>query len=484
MTDNDRPDVTHAESWSSSSPWASSLGEHSYPAIKADRSVDIVVVGAGITGLTTATLAAQAGADVLVVDRHGIGGVATRNTTAKISALQGTRYHAISAHRGAEAAAAYAAAQLHAVQGIRELIGRLAIDCALTTAAAYTYATEPASADDARAELDAARGAGLPVEWTTDTGLPFQVEGAVKLDEQLHFDPGAYCAALAAALGSSSIAEHTAITAMEEAHGGVTITTDDGHRLTAGNVVLATQAPFVDPGLLANRCTPMQSYALSARLTGQTPTGMYLSCDESVRSLRPATLDGATIAVIGGAGHHMGEGDASPQRWDTLTRWAEEHFGPVEVTHRWATHDLTPTDHVPFIGRLTGGAQRRWVATGFSKWGMTNGYVAAHLITEAIAGRSVDWASTFDSTRIASTITRELGSAGKTAVKHLVGARVTRREAPRCTHQGCVLRPDDALGTWDCPCHGSRFSADGAVIQGPANRPLPLPHGTSERAET
>lgn len=484
MTDNHRPNVAQSQSWASSSLWASALGAPTYPAVDADRSVDIVIVGAGIAGLLTATLAAEHGAGVLVVDRYGIGGVATRNTTAKISALQGTTYHAIRTHRGAEAAAAYAAAQLHAVNGIRELIGGLGIDCGLTPAAAYTYATEASSAAGARAEFEAAREAGVPVEWTTTTELPFPVQGAVKLDDQLHFDPSAFCAGLAATLGPSSVAEHTAIATIEETERGTTITTDTGHRLTAGHVVLATQSPFVDPGLLANRCTPMQSYCLSARLTGETPAGMYLSCDASVRSLRPATLDGDVVAVIGGAGHHMGEGDASPQRWDVLTQWASEHFGPVEVTHRWATHDLTPTDHVPFIGRLTRGAQRRWVATGFSKWGMTNGYVAAHLITETIAGHDVDWAPTFDATRIASTITRDLASVGKTAAKHLVGARITHRDAPRCTHQGCVLTPDDALGTWDCACHGSRFGADGAVIQGPANRALQLPHGESDRPAT
>jgi hypothetical protein len=170
----------------------------------------------------------------------------------------------------------------------------------------------------------------------------------------------------------------------------------------------------------------------------------------------------------------MGEDGANPERWDTLADWASTHFGSVEVTHRWATHDLSPTDHVPFIGRLAPGARRRWVATGFSKWGMTNGYVAAHLISEAIAGREVEWAAVFDSTRIASTINLELGSVGKTAVKHLVGSRITHRDAPRCTHQGCVLAPDDALGTWDCPCHGSRFTADGQVIQGPASKALDL----------
>jgi glycine/D-amino acid oxidase-like deaminating enzyme len=474
MADEGAPDVSRAQSWRASSLWAASLAGDGYPTLEGDRSVDVAVIGAGITGMLVAVLAARDGASVLMLDRHDVGGVATRNTTAKISALQGTVYSEIRRHRGEEVASAYAAAQLHAVGGIRSLVSELEIDCGLTEAPAYTYASEPESAADARAEFDATRAAGLPVEWTTQTELPFPVEGAVTLAGQLHFDPGAFCRALAERLGASQVVERTAVQDVSEDGTGVTITTDGGHRVRAAHAVLATQSPFVDPALLANRCTPMQSYCIAARLAGAVPAGMYLSCDRSVRSLRPAAVAGETVAVIGGAGHHMGEEEAEPSRWETLTSWAVERFGGVDVTHRWATHDLVPTDHVPFIGRLAPGAQRRWVATGFAKWGMTNGYVAAHLITEAIGGRHVSWAGAFAATRIASTINRELVSAGKSAVKHLVGDRITRRDAPRCTHQGCVLTPDDALGTWDCPCHGSRFTADGQVVQGPANKPLEL----------
>jgi glycine/D-amino acid oxidase-like deaminating enzyme len=463
-----------SQDWRTSSLWAASLEGDTYPALNADRSVDVAVVGAGITGMLVATLVAREGATVLVLDRHDVGGVATRNTTAKISALQGTVYTEIRRHRGDQVASAYAAAQLHAVRGIRALVSELDIACGLTQATAFTYATEPECVGDARAEFDAALAAGLPVEWTTDTDLPFPIEGAVALAGQSHFDPGAFCRALAARLGPAHVVERTAVQDVDEDGTGVTITTDGGHRVRAAHIVLATQSPFVDPALLANRCTPAQSYCIAARLAGTVPAGMYLSCDRSVRSLRPATIAGDTVAVIGGAGHHMGEEVADSSRWATLRSWAIEHFGEVEVTHRWATHDLTPTDHVPFIGRLAPSAQRRWVATGFAKWGMTNGYVAAHLISEAIAGRDVGWAGAFDATRIASSVNRELVSAGKTAVKHLVGDRIIRRDAPRCTHQGCVLSPDEALGTWDCPCHGSRFDADGQVVQGPANKPLAL----------
>jgi glycine/D-amino acid oxidase-like deaminating enzyme len=461
--------TSHAtQSWSTSSLWAEFLTS-GQPRSAQPRQVDVLVVGAGLAGLLTATLLARSDASVQVLERAQVGGVATRNTTAKVSALQGTRYQAIRQVRGADAAAAYAAAQLHALDGIRQLIKALGSDCDPVDAPAYTYATQPEAAATLHEEHDAAVAAGLDVTLVADTELPFPVRGALRLDHQLHLNPGRLCSDLAAALPDDTIAEHTAVHAIEERSDGCSVTTADGRSWDADHVVLATQAPISDPALIANRCKPMQSYCLAARLGTAVPAGMYLSCDTATRSLRPARdAAGQVVAVISGAGHHMGDPAATPERWHDLTAWASAHFGPIEVAHRWATHDLVPTDHVPFIGPLTPRSRRRWVATGFAKWGMTNAYVAAHLLTAAIGGERAPWADTFDSTRIRASLNRQLVGLGHTAARHLVVDRVTRRSEPRCTHQGCVLRADTALGTWDCPCHGSRFGADGTPIQGPA----------------
>ncbi|MEY2425738.1 MAG: hypothetical protein QOI61_1310, partial [Actinomycetota bacterium] len=244
-------------------------------------------------------------------------------------------------------------------------------------------------------------------------------------------------------------------------------------RVRARYAVLATQSPIIDPMLLANRCVPQQSYAIAATTDFDIPNTMCLSTDEFTISLRPAMSDGQPVLIVGGNGHHMGD-FASPLRWNDLEVWAEK-LGQVEVLHRWATHDLVTTDYVPFIGRLRPNFDCRFVATGFGKWGMTNGYVAARLIADAIAGTETSpWASTFDSTRLRATLTRNIATAGSAAVHHLVGDRLARRSEPRCTHQGCVLRRDEALDTWDCPCHGSRFDRKGDVLQGPANTPLKI----------
>ena len=350
------------EDWRSSSVWAEALHRQFGP-VTSDRTVDVVVVGAGIAGLVTATVLSRSGADVLVVDRHEVGGVATRNTTAKVSALQGTRYQEILHSRGADVAAAYAAAQVDAVTGIRRLVADLDVDCACTEAPAFTYATDADGERRARAELEAAGNAGLPVRWVTETELPFPVLGAVRLDEQSHFDPARFCLGLAGALGKDHVAEGTTVRTIDETRDGCTVTMDGGAVVSSGHVVVATQGPINDPALIANRCRPVQSYALAAQIAADVPTGLYLSSDRQVRSLRPIVRGDDRLLVVGGEGHPVGDAEAGPERWDALEAWTTDHFGGAHVSHRWATHDLIASDDVPSIGRLRPGAQRRWVAT-------------------------------------------------------------------------------------------------------------------------
>jgi glycine/D-amino acid oxidase-like deaminating enzyme len=456
----------------SASLWAQGL-ERQYPALSEDRSVDVVVIGAGIAGLLTATLLQQAGSEVLVIERDVVGGVATRNTTAKVTALQGTTLSAIASARDADAALAYASAQVDAVHNLAALIGEMGIECSMTRCDAFTYAGHDEGVRRVAEELRAAQAAGLPVESSDDIGFPIDVQAAIVLRDQFHMNPAQLCRGLADAMPIDAVAEYTSVSDVDEDGGTVTVTIDSGHRVRAQHVVVATQSPIVDPMLLANRSVPMQSYAIAMSVPGAVPNTMCLSADDFTISLRPAAAhDGTPLLIVGGNGHHMGEG-ATAQRWGDLEVWAEEYLGQIEVWNRWATHDLVTTDRVPFIGRLKSTSQHLWVATGFGKWGMTNGYVAARLLADAITeAPPKPWASTFDSTRVRSTITKEAVKAGGVATHHLIGDRIARRPEPHCTHQGCVLRQDDALGTWDCPCHGSRFDTDGSVIQGPANSPL------------
>ena len=462
--------------WSSASLWAASLPVE--PASAPDRRRDVIVIGAGLTGLVTARVLADAGLDVLVVDRHGIGGVTTRGSTGKLTALQGDLLLEIERTRGRTAAAAYGAAAVAGVAGLRRLLDRHGIEGHVTTADDHVFATEPSATERARRVHDAAERAGLPVEWIEQSELPFAITGAVRLGGQAHLDPGAVCAGLAASLGPDHLLHPVPVVDVEEEAGGVSVVLEDGTRLRSLHAVIATLGPIHDPALLTTRCEARRSYAIAAP-DDTGPLGMYISVDRSARSIRPAAVDGARGVVVAGEGHVVGElGDrTSADRWDELERYARDRLGAGAAAHRWVAHDLVPTDRIPFIGRSSPRAERRWVATGFQKWGISTAWVAADLLLGEIEASPRGWAPLFDPRRLAPTVTRRFFEGAVRSVRHLVLERARdlrpgRPTRPRCSHLGCVLALDHDERTWDCPCHGSRFTEDGTVVSGPATRPV------------
>jgi glycine/D-amino acid oxidase-like deaminating enzyme len=435
--------------------------------------VDIVVVGAGIAGLTTARLLAADGASVAVLDAGPVGAGVTGYTTAKVTALQRTVVSEIAKRHGQDVAAIYAQANRAAVDEVARLVEADGIDCDFERAAACTYTTSTADVPSVDAEFAACIAAGLPVRLDRTTELPFDVAAAVWLDDQAQFHPRRYCLGLARAVlaAGGTIHERTRARAVKDGRNEVTVKTDGGD-ITCQHAVVATHLPFLDRGGFFARAHPFRSYAMAVRLDRERPRGMYISVESPTRSVR-STADGWTI--LGGEGHKVGHDDDTRQRYDALDSWARSHFDIKEAGYRWSAQDYESVDGLPYIGRVLGTSHRVWVATGFRKWGMTNGTVAAMILRDLIAGRDNAWASTFEATRLAPgqslrTLIRENIDVGK----RLVADRLTKK-GPTCTHLGCRLMWNTAEESWDCPCHGSRFAADGALLQGPATKDLDDP---------
>jgi glycine/D-amino acid oxidase-like deaminating enzyme len=467
------PEHGHQEPWRDAPLWAGSLPPSRTSARVPDRPVDVVVIGGGLTGLLSAVVLQRAGLDVVVLERHdGVGGVTSRGSTGKLTALQGDKLVSISEHHDPGAVADYVAAARLGVAGLRELVTELGLDCGFTETADHTFATDTDAVPVATTVLDVAREAGLPVEWVAETELPVPVIGAVRLADQAHLDPGALCAGLAEVLGDR-VVTRCAVQDVTEEPGEVIVTVEGGTTVRAGHAVVATLGPVHDPALLATRCSALRSYVVAAPL--ERPfADTHISVDLAPRSVRPATIDGRPAVVVAGAGHVVGEleGRSPQQRWSELEAYALT-LGAGAATHRWVAHDLVPSDHVPFIGRISPSSRRVYVATGFGKWGISTAMAAADLFLGDIEGRPRPWAGTFDPTRIAATLTVDFVKDGLRAVRHLVWDRVADvlhggHRRPRCTHLGCELAFDDAQGTWDCPCHGSRYDAGGRVVCGPA----------------
>jgi nitrite reductase/ring-hydroxylating ferredoxin subunit len=298
--------------------------------------------------------------------------------------------------------------------------------------------------------------------------------------------------------------EQTRVTSIDERADGCTVRTESGLELTAGAVVQTTHLPVVDPALLASRVTPHRSYALAAPMDAP-PAGMYLAVDGGW-SIRPWLGGAEPMVIVGGEGHAMTRDVETARRYEALAGWAHQRLG-VTAVQQWSAFDYATTDGLPFIGRLTPRSSRRYVATGFHKWGISTSMAAAVIISDALAGRANPYAATFDSTRLVATVTRDLAGAAAGVANHWLGDRLRARRdvdvsalAPgeartlrrgmttivvakddagvvhaveaACTHLGCVVGFNAGEQTWDCPCHGSRFALDGTVIDGPATTPL------------
>jgi len=474
----------------------------------ADAAYDEVVVGAGLTGLVTATLLARAGRRVAVLEARHVGAVTTGNTTAKLSLLQGTMLSNISKHHSEKVVAAY-------VEGNREAKAWALRYCEdndipVERRDAYTYAGKRSGTSSVRKEYDIAQRVGLQVEQVDPDELPYQTYGAVRLRDQAQFDPLDVLTALAAEFRSRDgvLVEGVRVIDVTEEN-RATVQTSLG-MVTADNVILATGIPILDRGLYWGKVTPERSYALAFRVPGGIPQGMYLSADQPTRSLRTARHNGEELLLVGGNGHPVGRHPKPPSELVAdLTEWTEENFPGAQRTHVWSAQDYQPHNYVPFVGKMPRGGGRIYVATGYNKWGMTNAVAAGLRLSAELLGGNMPWANTLG-TRISKpaaavhTVQANL-AVGAAATQGWVGAELhplsdADRTPPEgrgvvgnvggkpvavstvdgqtcavsavCTHLGGVVRFNDLEKSWDCPLHGSRFAADGSVLEGPATKNL------------
>jgi glycine/D-amino acid oxidase-like deaminating enzyme/nitrite reductase/ring-hydroxylating ferredoxin subunit len=483
--------------------WLATAARTDYGRLEGDVETDVAVLGGGITGLTTALLLKRDGARVVVLERRQIGSGVTGCTTAKVTALQQTTYRQLLRRHGSDGAATYAEASLAGVELVAVLTAEEGIECDLERRPAFTYAAEEGQRSTVESEHDAASAAGLPVKLVEDVDLPYATHGAVRLDDQIQLHPVAYVQGLARVVDGdgSDVFENSA--ALEVDSGAPCRIRTDGGTVTARQVVVATHYPLLDRGLFFARLEPTRSYCIAARIPGPPPQGMAISAGEATRSVRSH----GEALIVGGEGHITGARKAKPERYRQLEEFARNHWSATEITHRWSAQDPVSWDLLPVIGRYHPGSSRLFVASGFHKWGLSSATFGASIIADLIAGRDNRWAKRFNPSRIGARALPKLVEMNARVAADFLGDRVI--PAPRgraadlpagdalvlqdglgktgvfrdddgtlhavslrCTHLGCLLRFNGAERSWDCPCHGSRFDVDGAVLEGPATKPL------------
>jgi glycine/D-amino acid oxidase-like deaminating enzyme/nitrite reductase/ring-hydroxylating ferredoxin subunit len=485
---------------------------------------DVVIVGAGLTGLTTAVMLSRAGLDVAVIEAGEVAQLATGANTGKLSLLQGKRLAEIRRHHPAPLVQAYVDANRAGMDWLLAFADQAGVSYERRTD--HSYAQDPSGLETLNEVHAVASEAGLPTRMLTRaqlSSLAFPVFGAVALDEQVTIDPALVAQALAEELLAAGGALHTGVR-VTATH----VLPDPRVETTAGpmfadHIVIATGSPILDRGLYFTKMRAFRSYCVSFAVAGDVPDSTFISVDGATRSIRPVSPadgpGGAARLVVGGNGHPVGRSDSEAAAIDGLVEWTRQYFPDAEETHRWAAQDYESHNQIPFVGAMPRGLGVVRFATGYAKWGLSNAPAAALRLTAEILGASwhdrpswmvkigtrltvpADLArGAAEGAKVAAAATSGWVDAERRPVpvpkpaegEGVVANRggrpvaistvdgVTRAVSAVCPHLGGILAWNDAECTWDCPLHASRFEADGTRIEGPALQDLKAQPRTKE----
>lgn len=485
-------------------------GLPSFPKLQHDIEADVAVVGGGIAGITTAYQLTQAGLKVALLEAGKLLNGTTGHTTAKITAQHNLIYDELMNQEGKEKAKLYYKANHDARQFIESLAEKHGIDCNLQAQDAYVFTNSDEYVQKLQNEMAAYESLGIPGAYLDRIPLDVPAKAAVRMDAQAQFHPLQYMSALVKLLDESGCRLYEQSTAVDIQEGPRTkVVTAEGHSVTCKHVVVCSHFPFYDGhGFFFARMHAERSYALAIKTDTAYPGGMYISAEEPTRSIRSAaSSDGTPLLIVGGQNHKTGQGICTINHYEALQGYASQYFGAKEIAYRWSAQDLVTGDKLPYIGRITSSSPNVYIATGFKKWGMTSSTAAALLISDLIQERPNEYEELFAPSRsLALKTLKNLVVDNFDVAKHLIGGKLemVRRKpedlAPdegaavtvkgsragayrdkegelhivdtTCTHMGCEVEWNDGERTWDCPCHGSRFSYTGEVMEGPAEKPL------------
>lgn len=483
--------------------WNNTSAATDFPQLSGNLNVDVAIVGGGIAGTTTARLLKDSGLSVALVEAAKIGRQATGKSTAKVSSQHALIYQKLADKFSNTYAQHYADAQQHGLDTIRQLVAEHNIDCSLETATAYVYAPDKNSVDAIKKEAEITQQLGLPASFVNDTDLPFSVEGALCFADQLRFHPTRYVSGLAQTIPGDGchVFENSRVISWESDH--VATATGTVH---AKHVVMATHLPLGMIGGYYSRAFPNFEPVVAARV-GHAPKEMYLSAGSPSYSFNSFRDENDQVyAVATGSPFKGGDADAQSSRLSEVETWLRKHFDVISIEHRWINEDYSSVDNAPYVGYSSFGGDYL-VATGFAGWGLTNGTAAATMLRDLIMDRDNPWLELFDAKRLkpvaggpkfvkeTAHVVSEFSKghlndteqaldqlkAGEGVVIKADGEQIAvardmdsklHRVSAVCSHLGCIVGWNKTDQTWDCPCHGSRFTNEGEVLHGPAVDPL------------
>jgi len=488
--------------------WLNSVKFHSFHGLNEDIETEVLIIGGGLFGITSAYLLSNEGLKTTLIEGrrlfHGVSG----NTTAKITSQHGYIYRKLIDKQGLEKAQIYAESNEYSIKFIKKTVKDNNISCDLVSLPSYIFTEKDDYIENLRKEYKAAEKVGIKCGYSDDLNIPLDVKAAVSFYNQAQFNPVKYMNELSKliVINGGAIYEDTRAIDIEQGEPHL-VRTDKGKNIKAKYVIIATHFPFYDGlGMYFTRLYPERSYIQAVKIKESFPDGMYISIEDPVTSLRQT--DGEEkLVLVAGESHRTGDGSSTLEHYDKVLNRAKELFTVTDNPYKWSAQDYSTTDNIPFIGELSSGTKNLFIGTGFKKWGMTTSTVSALLIKDLIVKGKSPWSPLYtpsrgkiDTSKAATFIIENY-----TVAKELIKGKL--KKAPEsielkegegkvieidgkkygaykdsegkvhivdttCTHLGCELQWNDAENTWDCPCHGSRFNYDSKVIEGPAHNPL------------
>lgn len=487
--------------------WSANASSKIYPPLSTDLAVDIAIVGGGITGITAATLLAKAGKKVAVLEASQVGKGTTGSSTGNLYAPVGTGLNSIATKHNEDTMKAVVASRSAAIEVIEHWINALNIDCEFEHVSWHLFTTQDDVKMDAwvQKEYDAATKAGLMASNSPSIGFPFKnVSSITTVAQQAQFNPLKYVQGLAAGLPKAGclVFENTKVTKVED--GAPCIIHTSHGKVSAKQVIMATHSP---KGIYAvhTAMEPQREYAMAAKLNGPLPPGgvYWHVLSSQLYSIRPYSNEFGNFLIVLGQSNKVGHKKHTEKSFGEVEIYLKVHFDIAHIEYTWAAQNYKPADNLPYIG--TSPLEKNiFIATGFSADGLVYGTLAAMIISAEILGEGNNWSDLYNPKRftpiasapnfikenvdVAAHLLKDYlfyGEAdsikaikpGEGKIIQLEGEHIAAYRDEKgamhlvsavCTHLGCIVHWNNGEKSWDCPCHGSRFSIDGKVLEGPA----------------
>ena len=495
--------------------WIESTQKTNYPYVQENIDTDVLIIGGGITGISTAYMLSQKNSslDIAIVEASKMAMGVSANTTAKITSQHGLIYDYLINSFGYDSAKAYLDSNEEAIKIIKDVVESENINCNLTMQDSYVYTCDSKNVQMIVDEVSSVNSLGFKAEYITKSPLPFEIKAAIKFPNQAQFHPRKYLLSLLTVLEKRNVKifENSKVIDIKHIKDKYEVFVNDS-KITAKYLVMATHYPIKNfPGMYFIKMYQDSSYAVAAELDGDVFNGMYISCDDQVTSFRNTPYDnGKKLLIVGGSTHKTGDTSVNiDDSYKNIENYIKEIYPKAKIKYRWMTEDCVTLDKIPYIGEFSKFLPNMYVATGYKKWGMTSSHVAAKIISDKILGNKSPYKDIYTATRLKPIKnSKEFGNILKQSAYSLAinkfsppirsyeelendtGGVVDYKGKklgiykdksgklfaviPYCKHLGCELSWNNLEKTWDCPCHGSRYDYKGIIITEPTTENLDI----------